>query len=331
MTTRSLLTRLSLFLLGIAALQLGLGVRSLPEELATLREALDGGAEVLFIADSTNRAYHPEDADKRPISALLAERLGEVSVAAIDHGAWNTEVYRDVVAFVGASERRPRGMVFVLNARSFLPGWAKRPGWQFERERFALRHPWLATLWQPLAVFKAVDAVSVSEAEFRSTPVRIGAEVVGSVRDFLPPGDPDSDTLALTEDDMLRRMTCNYLGAIQPDSPRLAALLEIVELCEEFDIVPLFYVTPVDVETGEARLPGFAASVTANSRLLVDALKARGAPALDLSLMLDAEFFSWSRSLNEHLDERGKAHVAAALAEALGSLLAVTPAESEAD
>lgn len=331
MTTRSFFTRLTLFGLAITALQLGLGFRGLPEELARLREALSSGAEVLFVADSTNRAYHPEDADKRPISALLAERLGGVSVAAIDHGAWNTEVYRDVVAFVGASEQRPRAMVFVLNARSFLPGWAKRPGWQFERERFALRNPWLATLWQPLAVFKAVDAVSVSEAEFRSTPVRIGAEVVGSVRDFLPAGDPDSDTLALTEDDMLRRMTCNYLGAIPADSPRLAALLEIVELCEQFEIVPLFYVTPVDVETGEARLPGFRASVEANSRFLVDALAARGAPALDLSRDLRAEFFSWSRSLNEHLDERGKALVADALAEALAPLLAGTPTEPEAN
>ena len=333
MSTRAFFRRLIAFGLVVVALQLAIGHATLPDEILRLDEALDDGAEVLFLADSTNRAHAPDDTDKRPISELLGELLDGPRVVAVDHAAWNAQIYHDVVASLVRRARRPRAMVFALNTRSFLPGWVLRPGWQFERERFTLAHPWLGLLWQPLAVLKVVDATSVSEQQFRDAPVRVGEQVVGQVRDFLR-GDPEAiNTPELLAEDLALRLTCNYLGAIPEDGARLAALLATAELCAELGIEALFYVTPVDVETGEELLPGaFRMRVAANARLLATALRSRGAKVLDLSMTADKQLFSWQRIPNEHLDEHGRALVAGVLAGALTPGFAATSdADPEAD
>lgn len=329
---RPFLLRLLAWCGAVLAVQLVVGTATLPEDLQALDEALDGGADVLFLADSTNRAFDPADADRRWISQILATRLASATdgpapvaapvVAALDHAAYHPLVYRDLVTAVARHAHRPRAMVFVLNTRAFLPGWAMRPGWQFERLRFSLAHPWLARLWQPLAVFRWVDASSVSEVEFRTAPVRIGRESAGVVGDYLR-GDPEAlDTPQLLDEDLRLRLTCNYLGAIREEDERLVAMVDAVTRCRELGITPVVYVTPVDVDTGEGLLPGrFRAAVVANAELLTSRLRSAGAVALDLATTLPTGRFSWQRIPNEHLDEAGRASVAEALAAVMAPLL----------
>jgi hypothetical protein len=323
LTTRAFFARLLGFAAVVLGVQLAIGHRSRPEELELLDRALAEQPAVLFFADSTNRAHDPDDTDPRWISQMLDDELPDADVLSIDHAAYHPLVYRDWMETLLAAGARPRAAVFVLNTRSFLPGWTMRPGWQFERLRYSLGHPWAALLWQPLAVFKVVQGNTVTEAEFRRAPVRVGTEPAGVVGDFLR-GDPEAlDTPELRDEDLRLRLTCNYLGAIEPDHVRVEALRELIALCQEHGVAPVFYVTPVDVQTGEGFLPGrFRQQVAANAAFLVETVAAAGAVALDLSTSTASERFSWQRIPNEHMGQDGRAAVAEAVARELAPLLA---------
>ncbi|RKY20815.1 MAG: hypothetical protein DRQ55_06350 [Planctomycetota bacterium] len=377
LTPASFFGRVLIFASSAFVLQLAIGSATLPEELALLHDVVAEAPDVLFFADSTNRAHDPGDSDRRWISAMLQDALAGASAAAaetasaqagappldtprpgtprpgappndspptdgaprtarhssapvvrsIDHAAYHPLVYRDWMAALLSAGARPRAAVFVLNTRSFLPGWSMRPGWQFERLRFSLAHPWLARLWQPLAVFRVLDGNLVTEREFRQTPIVLDGQPAGVVGDYLR-GDPEAlDTPELVDEDLALRLSCNYLGAIDPQHERVAALRELVALCREHDIEPLFYVTPVDVEAGEGLLPGrFRRQVAANAALLTKIVREAGGAALDLSLSTPAERFSWQRIPNEHMGQDGRAAVARAVATLLAPLLSEEPA-----
>jgi hypothetical protein len=334
LTTAGLLGRGAVFLVVVLVVQLAIGHANRPEELELLERALAEPPDVLFFADSTNRAHDPADSDPRWISQMLDDALDDVlastgdgtqgaaTVLSIDHAAYHPLVYLDWMEALLEAGARPRAAVFVLNTRSFLPGWTQRPGWQFERLRFTLEHPTAALLWQPLAVFKAVQGNTVTEAAFRSAPVRIGTTPAGVVGDYLR-GDPEAlDTPELRDEDLRLRLTCNYLGAIEPDHERVAALRALIALCQDHDVAPVFYVTPVDVQTGEGFLPGqFRQQVAANAAFLVETVRAAGAAALDLSTSTASERFSWQRIPNEHMGQEGRAAVAEAVARELAPLL----------
>jgi hypothetical protein len=352
LTTRAFFARLLGFAAVVLVIQLAIGHRGRPEELELLDQVLEQQPDVLFFADSTNRAHDPGDSDRRWISQMLDDALdeilggalgelpdgppgratgepsgpkaGSVDVLSIDHAAYHPLVYLDWMEALLASGARPRAAVFVLNTRSFLPGWTMRPGWQFERLRYSLAHPLAALLWQPLAVFKVVQGNTVTEAGFRGAPVRIGTEPAGVVGDYLR-GDPEAlDTPELRDEDLRLRLTCNYLGAIHPEHERVAALRQLIALCLDHDVSPIFYVTPVDVATGEGFLPGqFRSQVAANAAFLVETVRAAGALALDLSTSTPSERFSWQRIPNEHMGQEGRRAVAEAVARVVAPMLLV--------
>jgi len=323
-TTSTLLTRVALFAGLILVVQAGIGRADLPEELVRFRTALQDRADVLFFCDSTNRAHAPDDVDQRGVHELIAERLsssavGDVDLVSIDHAAYHPLVYRDYIDALLRSEHRPRAVIFALNTRSFLPGWAMRPGWQFERLRFSLHHPIGALFWQPLAVFKWTQSASISERRFREAPVILGGVRSGSIGDYLRGNDPEAiATPELLAEDLALRLTVNYLGTIGVDDARAVALRQAVTRCVAAGIDVVGYVTPVDIDAGEQYLPGrFADAVAANAEVLARIVDEAGGRCLNAVRLGEqhaadtgSSMFSWQRIPNEHLDETGRAMLA---------------------
>lgn len=326
LTTRGLLGRLAALGLGLLALQLVLGSDDLPDEVQLLNDALNAQVPVLFFSDSSNRSHAPGDDDPRAVHELLAARVAqdgsELAIIAVDHAAYHPLIYRDYLLALERQPHRPQAIVFTVNLRSFLPGWAANPAWQFEQLRLTLQHPLLARLWKPLAVFHVIEGQKLSMAEFWATPVQVEGQQVGTIRDLLGLDPEALTTEELPDDDLQRRLTCNYLGTLAPDDERLAALVETAVRCQRLGIRPLFYLTPVDLQTGERLLPGrFARAVAANAATVVSALNAVHATVLNLTELLPSDDFSWQRIPNEHLNQRGKARLADALSPLLAELL----------
>ena len=93
----------------------------------------------------------------------------------------------------------------------------------------------------------------------------------------------------------------------------LKDLAGLVELYRGTDTQVLFYLTPLDVQSG-AELLGepFRAVVEQNAALVQRALAAQGAGVLDLHAALPPECFFWRKEggATEHLNSEGRQRVA---------------------
>ena len=308
------LRRLLAFMIITIGLQLIIG-HKVPEEIKLLDKAISDQVNIIFFCDSTNFAYSTQDSDKRTISQMLQSLMPERKILTIDHGAFNMDIYLAFCRYISRSIHKPNVIIIPVNMRSFSPGWDQRPDWQFEQERFFLNYPLLQSFFKPLAVFKAVSTNEISVERYNKTSVYCDNEVVGTVREFdFRSRDPNS----VTDEKIRKKFIFNYMYPLKPDHRKLRSMVEIANVLNSVNIQVIFYVSPLDMETGQKYLPGrFFDRVHANVELAKALLREQNVEPLDLSQSVPAEHFSWTVYPNEHLDQVGRFFVADCLAGAL--------------
>jgi len=310
-----LAAKLVLLTLIVAALQSALFRTKMPKNVLLLERRLREGVDVVYMADSSNRAYSPQDTDRRPISTMLADELGGAPLAAIGHDAYQMDVYLAYCRFITRQVRPPAAVVIPVNMRTFSASWDLRPAWQFEKERFVLAGPFRRSIYQalykPLGVFKAVKPSEVSPQEYYDSPVYDGAEKVGVVRDFDNPSYRN-----VTGERIARKLVFHYMYELAPEHRKVRSMVEIPRLLAARGVRSIFYVTPIDHETGRRYLgERFSQRLEANVALVLSLLQAEGAETLDLSTALGAGDFCWKPYYpNEHINQRGRSLVARRLA-----------------
>ncbi len=311
---QSFLKRLLLFLAIVLGLQLILG-HKVPAKIKLLDRAMSGEMDIVFFCDSTNFAYSMQDRDKRTISQMLQGMMPGRNILTMDHGAFSMDIYAAFCRYISRSENKPNVIIIPVNMRSFSPGWDQRPDWQFEQERFFLDYPLLRPFFKPLAVFKAVSTNEIPLERYRNTGVYCDEELVGTVREFdFMTTDPNS----VTDEDIRKKCIFQYMYPLTPDHRKLQSMLEIVKTLDAARIKTLFYMTPLDMESGEKYVPGrFHSRVCANVELVKKMLRNQNVELLDLSQSVPAAQFSWTIYPNEHLDQSGRLFVAESLAKAL--------------
>src|SRR5262249_26670902 len=106
---------------------------------------------------------------------------------------------------------------------------------------------------------------------------------------------------------------------ITSDHPLLVDLCAVAQLFERTRTRVVFYITPIDHETGVQALGRrFWGRVHDNTTTLATRLVAHGGEVLDLSRELAAAEFAWRPSYpNERVTDVGREHVARRLAAAL--------------
>ena len=203
-----------------------------------------------------------------------------------------------------------------INLRSFSPEWDRKPAYQFEATKRQIRHaerPLQQALDPLLRTLHLLDEQAVTQTEYKTTPVYCGTEQVGLVRDFDNPS-----YLEVTPERTRNKMIFHYMYPLGVDHPKLVALREIVALADDYDLNIVFYVSPVDVETGERLLPGrFREQVAANVDTIREAVGTHQPALIDMSDALPSTAFSWHDYPNEHLRDTGRRFVAERLASQL--------------
>lgn len=287
--------------------------------IVRMRQLLQDGVDVLYFGDSVNFIVDPDDDDDRSISRMLDSLTPELSVAAIDHPAYHLRVFESFVDALAEQPRRPRAVVIPVNLRSFSPSWDRFPQYQFTDVRRELKY---GILWRavekPLRTFHVLDDFrEVSWETYETTPVYSGTKKVGVVRDFDNPS-----YRRATRENRRNKFILEYMAAVSPDHRLLLALRRIAARARELNITPLFYLTPIDVETGTRFVgPSFTRQIEANAQTIRSQLKDVNPPPLDLSLSLPADRFHYASVYpNEHLDEAGRMFVAEQLAQSLQRL-----------
>lgn len=311
-----LLGRLLVLALLLAAAQIAIAplLRPLSERdfpnLKLFSRSLREKKEILFFGDSTLAAAGEKDSDRRGIVEMMAGDIAPRSIQGILFPAYNPEVYLEYLKHLRGCPAPPKIVIMTINLRSFSPSWDMNPRWQFEKLRIVLRATgWKFYLYRPLQVLQ-FDFSTVSRKRMESAGVFDGAVRVGALRDFMP---KETRLERGTQLNIRNALLSSYMGDIPAGQRKLAALKALARLLPRLGITPVFYITPVDYQTGEAFFPKkFRERLTHNGAVIRGALASQGAPLLDLATALDSQAFAWRQDVypNEHLNEAGRSFVA---------------------
>ncbi|HLY74826.1 MAG TPA: hypothetical protein VKU80_11970 [Planctomycetota bacterium] len=244
-----------------------------------LARSLAEKVDVVYLGDSVLESLADRDSDRRDISQMLAEHLDHQSVALVSHAGYGMEVYLSFAEYLSRQPAPPKVLVVPINLRSFSALWP----YSFELDRLRLAWGDLlgVGLYRPMRGLRLLP------------PPPLPAPKPGPGEEFL---------------------MGSYGEVLRPVHFRLEALRKLVQACRKAKIVPLVYVTPIDVVQGSRLLgPGFREQVARN----VEVCRSAAGSLLDLSAAVrdPGEFIGY-----EHLAQRGRQLVASELAAALKSL-----------
>ncbi|MDQ1352102.1 MAG: hypothetical protein QG657_2408 [Acidobacteriota bacterium] len=281
------------------------------DQFTRLNYYLKKKTEIIFFGDSTITARGQDDNDKRSIAAMLQDIAPQSSVGSVTHPAYHIGIYLEFCKYIVRQGYRPSILIIPINMRSFSPGWDRQPHYQFEIQTIVLRGGILKTIllafYKPLMMFK-YNFFTISQQEFLNTPVFCGNRQVGVIKDF-----NNNSYVKYSVKNMKNQLIYCYMYdlSLSPRHRKLENLVEIARLLTKNNIKSLFYITPIDWETGEKHLPGeFLKQLQQNTRLIHSLLSAEGVEVLDISTALPPNYFAWHLYPNEHLNQRGRMYVA---------------------
>jgi len=312
--------KLALFVFVLAACQMAVyGLfesRNVPMEIDLLDRLLLSRTPVVYLGDSTVNGIAQDDEDRRCLSAMVQDLLPDARVGVICHGGYHARVFEHQCSYMARTDNPPSVVIVPINLRSFSPVWDLRPAWQFEKEKFFLRHDssLVRMFWRPLTIYRAVDVVPVSREEFARAPVYVGGGIIGTVAESGAGG----FAVRPHADQFLSR----YGYRLHREHRLLVALVNAGQTLVEKGITPVFYVTPIDYQAGE-RFHGsaFQEQVVENVATIQAALSEVGVTPVDLSSLCPSRMFCHGFIINEHLDENGRSLLAVHVAEAARAAL----------
>jgi hypothetical protein len=315
---KTLLLKLAFGILAVSALQVRLG-SILEGGPHRVRDPLDAqfqaGARSIVFGDSVHSFVHPSDADLRPLTGMLQDRLPAHPLNLLNGPAYAADLYLSTMEYAVRERLHPRCVVVPLNLRSFSPVWDQRPAYQYPIDRWRLRYgdPAALALARPMTIYNVyaeIEGYPPSDEEYQKVSLMRGDERMGTVREVID-GRGKWGAVPLNQ----RAYSAIYLSPLTAGHRKLRSLARLAALCRENGIPLLMYVTPIDVEAGEAILgPGFRLQVTRNIDVLRRSLEGPGCTFQDLGFLLPSAMFDQQEVPNEHLREQGRRRLAEILA-----------------
>jgi hypothetical protein len=308
-------SKLALFAITGVALQTGLYNAFGPwgdfDELASFERYRPAPADVLALADSTFLHVGEADADRRRLPEMLQALLPAGHVELVVHPGYHGRVFKEFLAYAASAHRLPPRVLIDVNLASFGENWDGVAQYEFvyERRSLQLHHSSLLAPWVPfLSIFRAVDLLEKSDRPSLVTLERAGAAT--------PAPRPFARTLPTTA--FAPQFRGSYLRALTSDHPKLVALRETAALLSAAGSRAVFYVTPVDWESGvEAVGEEFRPGIARNVAVIKGELAKAGCALHDFSELLPARDFIWHTDEHrpgEHLAEAGRQKLAHELA-----------------
>lgn len=321
---RIFIAKLALLAAILAALQLAFGVASgykdTPTPVRLCDAYLEEGRDVIYLGESTLYTFDPADKDQAPINEMLQRLLPELRIGCVAHDAYHMELYDAFATYLAGKPHPPRLVIVPINLGTVSPYWDRRPEYQFERLKLFLRHDnaLFRAFYRPLAVFHVLNLTPHSQREFDHTLVYDGDTPVGLMSTFTSPA-----YRTFSEQHMRDQLVLRYMYRVPPDHPKLLAMTRLARTLEKAGVQVLFYLTPIDYETGDQYLgPRFSERIRENAALFTTKLDEAGQKPLDLTFNLGAGQFHWgSLYPNEHLNESGRRYVAEQLAQTVRARL----------
>lgn len=278
---------------------------------------LDKKSEVVFFGDSSNYQTSPKDHLKWSIDQWVQHFAPKHRIAAMAHAGYAADTYLAHARFMLTKRPFPKVLIVPINLGSFGPVWERNPQFQFNEEKLILSQNPLAYLfYRPLTIFKFTNRIS--QEEFEMTPVYNGKQRMGVVKDFYNP-----DYLKhVTPEKIKNRMAFRYMYTLDKTHRKMKAIVSLTDLLVKCGITPIFYIEPIDWETGERHWPkAFVERVQQNVTLIKDVLAQKNIQPIDLSMVLGDESFIDGDYPQEHISEAGRQRVGKEIAKKLNAAL----------
>jgi len=306
---KSLLLKLLAGVTAIAALQLPVGyfLRE-PDDIAFehVQRALAQRKDVLVMGDSVMGYSTGGD----PVSLLeLIGKGSPLPVGSFDGPGYTPELHYAVLAHTLRQGYVPRLVVVSINLRCFGEPWDQGLPYQYSELRARLLQGEIlaGALQRPMTsyqIYASLEGYPRSEAAYQAIPITREGRRLGTLRETLK----KSYKLTTTEGRGIA-FSLLYEYSLDPHHRKLRALRDIAALCRSKNIPLRFYITPLDVESGERTAgPTFRPRVAANVAVLKSSLG--DAAVEDWSLLLPAADFSYQEYPNEHLAGAGRRKLA---------------------
>jgi hypothetical protein len=267
--------------------------------------------DVLYLGDSALTHVAPGDTDRRRLKSMVDQGLGAgVSVHVVDGASFQADIYDAYLNLLYATEARPLVIVPLCIRVRFSP-WLEHPVHGLKRPTARIRavdaH---RGAWRVRAAFPAPtrsDFETFSKVPYSNLlGERTVGDFVGPIRQFERSGDTASRTALL--------YAYHHGGLLTPATPAMDAVTRMGRTIRELGCRAVVYQTPVPVQMGSQLLgPALATRTTESFRVINEAYRlgaGAGAAIIESGTEFTTDEFLDPEDATEHLNERGRHHLA---------------------
>jgi hypothetical protein len=286
-----------------------------PPEVDLFRQVVADGAQVLYFGDSTLFFPAEGDADTATMPEMLQGDLPDRDVRGVYSAAYGMEVY---AAYAQALARNPgdvKAVVIPVNLRLMAPQLEEHPYRRFDKEKLFLRHDssWFRAAFRPLSIFQAFDLPEVDADSFEGAPILHGDAVVERLYGFHPDREVE-----VNDEQRRQAIEFFFMANLHVEDAACRDLADAADALQSAGIKPIFYATPIDVETCRKYAgDDVAEQIRSNLEVVRGILAERNVELLDLTFDLPSTAFNYRMYPNQHLKDTGRAYVTERIAEAL--------------
>lgn len=281
-----------------------------PTAIKQLESVLSEKPSLIFFGDSTINFVHPKDKSIQSTTEMLVSKLPNQKIIAIRHDAYDLRVYNAYINHL-VKTKTIKYLVVPINLRSFGYNWETTIPYQFTELRtylYTYRTPFY-TFIPFLENLKFFDLFKypVSQAYYDKS---VKAEI------------KQLESENLKDRRLKELIILDYMYLLKKDNYKLKQISEIIDRTNQTNIIPIFYITPIDYQYAGVINPRFVEYSSRNIELIKTTLAHKKSCLLDLSYSLKTSDFAWQPSglVNEHLNEIGREFIASRLAETISEI-----------
>ncbi len=323
---KKLVLKLAIFSLLISLCQFLIVLKypGIPDKAFRIRNRLQKNADFIYFGSSAVYWTYPKDKNGKTIGDYLHDLLPEYTIADASMNSGKMDLYLAAIQYMIRTAHHPKLVIIPIELRSFSPLWDRHTDYQYDREKFYFKHGSIVLdmLYRPLAIDRRIKP-SLTSTDYRRSKLYNGDEYIGDVEDFV-----SGPFLTYSEEHLKKAIEARYMLKIPEDHHIIKDMAAIVRLLRDADIPVLFYITPIDHQTGEQYWEDlFDERIQKNIHTIQAALAKEGEQLFNIAFSLDQTEFTWRQDpdfnyMNEHLSEPGKRHVARLLVKPIEEKLA---------
>lgn len=264
--------------------------------------------DVVYLGDSTTSFVAPEDRDRRPLHAMIADELApDASIHSTFGGSYHADLLADLAGLLPECPSRPIVIVPLWIRGRYLP-WIEHPVYGHQQAMAFLRElPRRTPTWRIRASFPRPAPAAFERFYQLRFPTLVGDLTIG---DYVRPL-KDPDRFREHPEERVKLIYAYHQGAaLDRHGPEMAAVTRLGRVLRDLGVPVVAYQTPLSVQTGaEIYGPAFTELAVKNFAILDDAFRegvGEDVTIIQSGMAFPPDQFIDPRIADEHLNEVGR-------------------------